>query len=401
MPRTYIDLFAGCGGLSLGLHNAGWEGLFAIEKSNDAFSSLRYNLIDNIKHFSWVDWLPCSPLDIDKVLLDYKDQIIELRGKVDMVVGGPPCQGFSLAGKRIEHDRRNLLIDSYVDFIRLIMPQIILFENVHGFTVSFISEGEKSKNYSEYVKCELEKLGYTISGRIIDMSNFGVPQKRKRYIMVGCLSLDPSSFFCMMEEQALLFLSKKGLVSPVNTKSAIDDLKKYCGMVPSPDAPQFKAGLYGEASSSYQQLMRKSDIAEGCAVDSHRFANHTLAIELQNRAMLDHAPRGKRITPSDGIVTGLQKRGITILDPNQPAPTVTSIPDDFVHYDEPRILTVRETARIQSFPDWFEFKGKYTTGGKRRKKETPRYTQVANAVPPLFAEQAGLVLKEMLDNARE
>ena len=84
------------------------------------------------------------------------------------------------------------------------------------------------------------------------------------------------------------------------------------------------------------------------------------------------------------------------MDPNSQSPTITSIPDELVHYCEPRILTVREHARIQSFPDWYEFKGKYTSGGKRRKNEVPRYTQVGNAVPPLFAEQIGRAIKEVL-----
>ena len=78
------------------------------------------------------------------------------------------------------------------------------------------------------------------------------------------------------------------------------------------------------------------------------------------------------------------------------SPTLTTHPDDYVHYCEPRILTVREYARIQTFPDWFEFKGKYTTGGKLRKVEVPRYTQIGNAIPPLFGELAGMVIKEML-----
>ena len=85
-----------------------------------------------------------------------------------------------------------------------------------------------------------------------------------------------------------------------------------------------------------------------------------------------------------------------MLGPNSQSPTITSIPDELVHYCEPRILTVREHARIQSFPDWYEFKGKYTSGGKRRKNEVPRYTQVGNAVPPLFAEQIGRAIKEVL-----
>jgi DNA (cytosine-5)-methyltransferase 1 len=89
-----------------------------------------------------------------------------------------------------------------------------------------------------------------------------------------------------------------------------------------------------------------------------------------------------------------------VLDPNAVSPTITGQPDDFLHYAEPRIMTVRECARIQSFPDWYEIRAKYTTGGKMRKSEVPRYSQVGNAIPPLFAEQAGIVLKEMLQNER-
>lgn len=122
---TYIDLFAGCGGLSLGLHNAGWKGLFAIEKSIDAFKTLRHNLIDNKNHFNWPDWLPKENLEINKVLEDYKDQLKSLRDCVDLVAGGPPCQGFSTAGRRKEDDVRNGLIKSYLRFIMHVRPKII------------------------------------------------------------------------------------------------------------------------------------------------------------------------------------------------------------------------------------------------------------------------------------
>ena len=102
-----------------------------------------------------------------------------------------------------------------------------------------------------------------------------------------------------------------------------------------------------------------------------------------------------RITPSMNLVQGLKKRGVTPLKEDSVCNTITSIPDDYIHYSEPRIMTVREHARIQSFPDNYEFKGPYTTGGERRKVDVPRYTQVANAVPPLFAEQVGRVILEL------
>ena len=101
---------------------------------------------------------------------------------------------------------------------------------------------------------------------------------------------------------------------------------------------------------------------------------------------------GKRLSTKNTDLEGFKRRGITILIADKPCNTITSHPDDYLHYSEPRILTVRECARIQSFPDWYQFKGKYTTGGKLRKSDVPRYTQVGNAIPPLFAEQIGKAL---------
>src|ERR1700694_159026 len=104
MKRTYnyIDLFAGCGGVSFGLHNAGWEGIFAIEKSPDAFLTLKHNLIDKKDHFEWPDWLDQSEHEIDEIITKYSAQLKSLQGKIDLVAGGPPCQGFSTAGRRQE-----------------------------------------------------------------------------------------------------------------------------------------------------------------------------------------------------------------------------------------------------------------------------------------------------------
>ncbi|MHB1278533.1 MAG: DNA cytosine methyltransferase, partial [Bacteroidia bacterium] len=146
---TYIDLFAGCGGLSLGLHNAGWKGLFAIEKNYDAFKTLEYNLIDKKHHFDWPDWLPQTNLEINHVIEKYRDNLIALQGNVDMVVGGPPCQGFSTAGRRRENDVRNGLIKSYLRFIMHVRPKIIFFENVKGFTQKFEKNKSKGITYSQ------------------------------------------------------------------------------------------------------------------------------------------------------------------------------------------------------------------------------------------------------------
>ena len=135
MPdRNYIDVFAGCGGVSLGLHNAGWKGLFAIEKSPMAFETLRFNLIDKLDHFDWPSWLPVLEHEIIHFLSKYRAHIKELYGKVDFIAGGPPCQGFSFAGRREENDDRNMLVNSYVELVNIVKPQAIFLENVKGFT---------------------------------------------------------------------------------------------------------------------------------------------------------------------------------------------------------------------------------------------------------------------------
>jgi len=181
----YIDLFAGCGGLSLGLHNAKWKGLFAIEKNKDAFETLKYNLIDQKHHFEWPDWLPQTNHEIDDVLSTYKDQLINLRNNVDLVAGGPPCQGFSMAGRRKESDSRNNLVNSYIEFIQLVKPKLILFENVKGFTLEFKKNKEKGKEYASHVEQELKKAGYFVKGKLVNFGEYGIPQKRTRFILVG------------------------------------------------------------------------------------------------------------------------------------------------------------------------------------------------------------------------
>ena len=101
MQHTFIDLFAGCGGLSLGLKKAGWQGLFAIEKTADAFLTLKHNLVNKsvVAPFLWPEWLPCVSMTTSELIKDYSKQLKKLRGKVDLIAGGPPCQGFSFAGR--------------------------------------------------------------------------------------------------------------------------------------------------------------------------------------------------------------------------------------------------------------------------------------------------------------
>jgi DNA (cytosine-5)-methyltransferase 1 len=397
--KTYIDLFAGCGGLSLGLHLAGWKGLFAIEKSPFAFATLKFNLIDNKKHFAWPDWLECKEHDIVKVLEDKKEKLESLRGKVDLVAGGPPCQGFSMAGKRVEDDFRNKLVYSYIKFIELVKPRLIFFENVNGFTYAFksFSNADKAVPYSKIVMEKLELLGYDVKPHMITFSNYGVPQKRTRFILICSLSNNAGEFLKTIDVRKKDFLKGKGLKQKSTVSDAISDLFMGNGVLPTPDRRGFNSGLYyPRPKTKYQTVMRNGYNPENNIPDSHSFAKHRKETsELFSKLLEEYPEKNKRIRYSERKIWNIQKRGITILDGSNQSPTLTSHPDDYVHYVEPRILTVRECARIQSFPDWYEIKERYTTGGLNRKYEVPRYTQIGNAIPPLFAELAGIALMEM------
>jgi DNA (cytosine-5)-methyltransferase 1 len=190
------------------------------------------------------------------------------------------------------------------------------------------------------------------------------------------------------------FLEKKGLRSRRPVAQAISDLERKHGDTDCPDAKKFRSGVYARAKNQYQRLMRNDSLLT--IPDSHRFPKHRSDIVKRFKVILKYAPRNKQLSGDLRVAYDLKKRSITPLDGDLICPTITSLPDDYIHYSEPRVLTVRECARIRSFPDDFEFRGKYTSGGDRRSKEVPRYTQIGNAIPPLFAELAGEVLKEMI-----
>ena len=405
MPKkrkySVIDLFAGCGGLSLGLYQAGWKGLFAIEKNAFAFDTLKHNLIDKKHHFDWPDWLPQTNHDINEVLENFENQLKSLRGTVDLVAGGPPCQGFSMAGQRIEDDIRNQLVFSYIRFIDLVRPKMILFENVKGFTYAF----DKKKNrdaepYSQKVIRELQKLHYNVKDFVIDFSKYGVPQRRKRFILVGIQDTigTPDNFEELLMKNRDTFLAKKGLTVSTTIQEAISDLLRANGEAPTPDRKGFQSGRYGnEDLTPYELYLREDYPTTHTIPDSHSFAKHTAdKLACYQRLLAEYPERGKRIDGDKRGAWGILQRGITVLDPNAVSPTITGQPDDYLHYCEPRIMTVRECARIQSFPDWYEIRKKYTTGGQMRKKEVPRYSQIGNAIPPLWGAQAGTILKQMI-----
>ncbi len=396
-------MFAGCGGLSLGLKKAGWKGVFAIEKSPDAFKTLKHNLIDKniVSPFRWPKWLPCQAMTTSELIESHSKQLIKLRGSVDLIAGGPPCQGFSFAGRRNPNDPRNRLTEEYIKIVDLVQPNFLLLENVRGFNAAFKQNGkEKSKVYAEVVKEKLEKLGYLVFHKVCNASIFGVPQPRARFIMIAFkknIELEASPFD-FLEQLLPEYRSSKGLHKTKNTsvKEAISDFElKGAQIMPSPDTNGFQQIKYKKRKlSSYQKLMREKCNSNDVP-NSLRLARHRETTLKRFETVLKKYPKGKSLTKKDLISLGTKKQCFTPLHPDMLSRTITTLPDDLLHYSEPRILTVRENARIQSFPDWFEFQGKYTTGGARRKEECPRYTQVGNAVPPLMAEALGVIIARM------
>lgn len=397
-PPTFIDIFAGCGGLSMGLMMSGWKGLFAIERDENAFQTLHENLIgaNAQKKFAWPKWLAKTAHSVTDVLEAHKEDIEQLAGSVDMLVGGPPCQGFSSAGRRDPNDPRNKLTEAYLEFVSLVKPKIVFIENVRGITVDFDDEdSEDGKvNYAKWIINSLS-TSYSVFTKLIDTSTFGVPQKRIRFFIIAVrkdintsLTENPFNYIERMRES---FLSSKGISTPVSARCAISDLEIVKnGKRPSVDTEGFEEISYIGPLTSYQRLMNGTT---GKNISDTRLARHRpeIATRFSKIIAICHAEGRLNVSLSAEMKAsfGLKKCAIRVLDPDSPSPTITSMPDDLIHYSESRTLTVRENARLQSFPDWFIFKGKYTTGGDRRKREVPRFTQVANAVPPLIAEAIG------------
>ncbi len=407
---TFADVFAGCGGISLGLISAGWQGRFAIEKSANAFETLKTNLVLGARgNFDWPEWLPQDAISTSDLLKKYGSELEALKGKVSLLAGGPPCQGFSMAGRRTHSDPRNSLTEDYIKLVEGIQPRILLIENVRGFTLPFKKYGdEDSKNtpYSTKVKERLGEIGYKVFSELVDLSDYGVPQARKRFIIIAIRKGDSAleklkdkTPFDLLVDGRISFLTKKGLPldRPVSVKQAIGDLETSGKeLIESAD---FELKGYKQIAymaqgnkSNFVKLMRK-DIE--VAPDSLRLPKHKKDTINQFKKIIATCTQGKTLSKEDRKRLGIKKHALTPLHGDLPSATITTLPDDMVHYSEPRILTVRENARIQTFPDWFQFTGKYTTGGKERKNECPRYTQVGNAVPPLFSEAIGEVLKKL------
>ena len=417
---SFADLFAGCGGLSLGLSEAGLIGQFAVERDPMAFETFATNFLDGQDSrypFSWPGWLAKRAWDIDELLSRHSADLRELRGQIDILAGGPPCQGYSFAGRRLEDDPRNLLFERYVQIVDLLQPQALVLENVPGMRVAHSrrnvvqlwagdqKEPAHQASFYDRLKERLLDVGYRTEAMLIDASRFGVPQRRSRLIAVGVredlyewLDGGLTRPFELIEDARLEQLAELGLGAAISAQAAISDLEISgrtlvdCADVQS--GPGFKELDYEGPRTEYQRRMHAGMPG---SMNSMRLARHRQDVQSRFARILSECRQGVRMDESSRQSYGLKKHRIFPMAPGEPAPTITTLPDDVLHYAEPRILTVRESARLQSFPDWFVFKGKFTTGGDRRTKECPRYTQVGNAVPPLLARAIGSALHMLLE----
>ena len=373
-----------------------------VELHADAFSTYKYNLLDkNNSSHTWPNWIEKRAWDAANLLEQHGKELLKLRGTVDLIAGGPPCQGFSINGLRRPDDPRSQMVDVYLKYVEIIQPRLVLLENVAGF---HSMKHRTGGTYSSYVVKKLNDLGYDVWFEILKASDWGVPQKRPRFILVAALKgfipgINPIQRLHTLREK---FLQKRDLdTNFTSTKDAISDLEESDNNLPL----DLNWGHLGFktltrkkiAKSKYQELMRRNSDSQPTDM---RLPRHSKNSTQRMQLILDSCEPGICLRPADRARLGIKKRSTTPLNSNAPAPTIGTLPDDFIHYSRPRSMSVREHARLQSFPDWFTFYGPYTTGGQRRKDACPKFTQVGNAVPPLLAEALGEMLLSVLDTSR-
>lgn len=382
MSYKVLDLFSGAGGMAEGFLQAGFSIPFASDLSTQAaqtYLNRHKQLGYSVSYFQG----DINELKEPAILQAFLGDNIHA---IDVVTGGPPCQGFSLAGKRDSNDIRNKLIHSYIEVLQQVKPKYFVMENVLGIlsaeSTNFqgLAQFYRKDKITDILKNEFQFIGYShVALKIMDASLFGVPQKRLRVIFLGTRD-DISPKLVHPEPNA------KNLIS---TFTAISDLEKIgLGEAVTIYAKKLESE-YQHKSRNGRTLAKNGKPIKAKYLMNHQTSKHTpLVIERFKKLKEGENIRCmlKRISSQQAAYLKTRKNNCKKIIAAQPSPTVLTLPDDLVHYNQNRILTVREMARLQSFDDSFEFLGKRTTGGNRRKCETPQYTLVGNAVPPLLAK---------------
>lgn len=353
--KTIIDLFAGVGGLSLGFEQAGYEVAFANEVNKDIANAYIKNR--RTPHM----------LVGDITELNLSDIFGKFSGKIDVVVGGPPCQGYSQKGKRRTiHDNRNFLFKHYVRVIEIVKPKYFVMENVPNLLTA--AGGFFKKEIYEL----FEKIGYTLNSAVLNAADYGVPQYRKRACVIG-------------------FHGKRQVAMPIPPKTevtiwdAISDLA-YHESGEGEETEDYRLA----PESAYQTEMRKG----AQKLHNHRATKH--ALSALKRLTLIPPEMGRECLPKSMLTKSIYSGTWTRMRRADKAVTITTRFDtpssgEFTHPFLNRAITVREAARIQSFPDTFIFYG----------TKTSQMKQVGNAVPPKLAMAIALAISQDAEEHRE
>lgn len=344
-----LDLFSGCGGLSYGLEKIGFEAVLAIDNWDLSLKTFKRN--HPASDVLTGDLAELSPKEVSKKFnLNKRD--------VDVIVGGPPCQGFSISGKRIVDDPRNKLYKSFVSFVDYFRPKAFIMENVPN--ILSMAGGEVKKEIID----DFESLGYRVYYKVLLASDFGVPQNRRRVFFVGINGNSPFEF---PEPSHGI----KG-VEKVSTKEAISDL---------PENDMADGTPYASKSlSQYQEMMRKG---------SKGVFNHEIIVHTEKtKQIISLVPDGGNYKNLPEELQGTRKVNIawTRFCSSKPSSTIDTGHNHHFHYKYNRVPTARESARLQSFDDRFIFDG----------KKNEQIKQIGNAVPPLLAAAVGKQLLKTL-----
>ena len=329
--KKIIDLFCGAGGLSLGFEKAGFEIEFAIDMWADAIDTYNQNHINKVAR--------CQ--DIHELTNEY---LKSLKGKITGVIGGPPCQGYSTVGTRDVNDPRNHLYLEYCRVVETVEPEFFVIENVRGLLT--LGKGA----FKDDIITRFSNLGYNVTYRLVNSSDYGVPQNRYRVFFVGVKNKD--------------FVFPENFDYKVSSSEAISDL-------PSLENFDLFSDYYiSDPQNSYQKIMRENSTG----LFNHEPTKHS----EQTKKIIGMIPDGGKISDLPEKYWNIRKynKAFQRMNSQLPSNTIDTGHRNYFHYAENRVPSVRESARIQSFPDDFIF-----TGSK-----TSQYKQVGNAVPPLLAK---------------
>lgn len=413
-----MDLFAGCGGLSLGLEQAGFTPAFVNELNDDARSTYIQNRTDD---HEWLAEPGFHSDDVKQMVLDkqylpalerrLKNDLGIEHGELDLLVGGPPCQGFSGIGHRRSYsvDKEQLpsnhLYQDMAAIIHRLRPRAFVFENVRGLLNSrWTNDGAKGEVWADVLDTFQRIPGYSVAYSLVYAKDYGVPQNRPRVLMVGIRE----DVRCDIQRDGQPDQAVGRGYLPAATGGAPDLIDLLGDLVD----PHYENGgsttAYPNAArTSVQKQLRTprgggQPLRKGAQVTEHDYSKHSEHILAKFKAMQS---AGGRVPPQFQTKKFAQRVLPARWGKDGPTITATSLSDDYVHFSQPRVLTVREWARLQMFPDWYQFAGKRTTGGIRRAgnpregifdREVPKYTQIGNAVPVGLAKAVGQHLATLL-----